>query len=48
MYVIFLQEWAPEMEDLLAKINLPNADLDCELKDYVDIICTLLDIPIYQ
>lgn len=43
-----MEEWPSEMEDLLSKISLPNADLDCELKDYVDIICALLDVPIHQ
>lgn len=42
---VLMEEWPSEIEELLSKINLPSADLDCELKDYVDIICNILDIP---
>ncbi|XP_051540255.1 intraflagellar transport protein 46 homolog [Myxocyprinus asiaticus] len=40
-----MQEWLPEIEELLRKVNLPTADIDC---DYVDIICGILDIPVYK
>jgi len=34
-----MQEWPPEFEDMLKSINLPSADLDCELTEYIDVIC---------
>ncbi|KAK6173616.1 hypothetical protein SNE40_017034 [Patella caerulea] len=43
-----MQEWPPEFEDLLKEIGLPSAELDCDLGQYVEIICGLLDIPIYK
>ncbi|TRY90572.1 hypothetical protein DNTS_018354 [Danionella cerebrum] len=30
------------------QVNLPTADLDCDLTQYVDIICGILDIPVYK
>ncbi|XP_057302376.1 intraflagellar transport protein 46 homolog isoform X2 [Hydractinia symbiolongicarpus] len=43
-----MQEWPPEFEEMLKNVNLPSADLDCELTEYIDIICSVLDIPIYK
>ncbi|ESO93749.1 hypothetical protein LOTGIDRAFT_153208 [Lottia gigantea] len=43
-----MQEWPPEFEDLLKETGLPTADIDCDLGQYVEIICSLLDIPIYK
>ncbi|XP_026129558.1 intraflagellar transport protein 46 homolog isoform X6 [Carassius auratus] len=43
-----MQEWPPEFEELLGKVNLPTADIDCDLAEYVDIICGILDIPVYK
>ncbi|XP_030077225.1 intraflagellar transport protein 46 homolog isoform X1 [Microcaecilia unicolor] len=43
-----MQEWSPEFEDLLGKVSLPTADLDCELPKYIDMICATLDIPVYK
>lgn len=43
-----MQEWPPEFEDLLNKIGVPTADMDCTLDQYVEMICAILDIPIYQ
>lgn len=43
-----MQMWPPEFEELLQSTSLPSADLECELKDYVDIVCGLLDIPVYS
>ncbi|XP_017297614.1 intraflagellar transport protein 46 homolog isoform X2 [Kryptolebias marmoratus] len=42
-----MQEWAAELEDLLGRLQLPPARLDCSLSQYADIICSLLDIPVY-
>ncbi|XP_078487315.1 intraflagellar transport protein 46 homolog [Ciona intestinalis] len=43
-----MQEWPREVEELLQKISLPTAQLDCDLPKYCDIICSLLDIPVYK
>lgn len=43
-----MQAWPPEFEELLKTTKLPTADLDCDLEQFVDIICGLLDIPIQQ
>lgn len=43
-----MQEWPPEFEELLAKVGLPTADLDCDLITYIDMICGILDIPVYK
>lgn len=42
-----MQEWPPEFEALLSQIRLPSADLDCDLQKYIDMICSVLDIPVY-
>ena len=43
-----MQEWPPEVEEMLRhnSSGLPTADFDCEITTYVDIICSLLDIPV--
>ncbi|XP_064617466.1 intraflagellar transport protein 46 homolog isoform X2 [Liolophura sinensis] len=43
-----MQEWPPEFEELLKEVGLPTADLDCDLGQYVDMICAILDIPIHK
>ncbi|XP_013075673.1 intraflagellar transport protein 46 homolog isoform X3 [Biomphalaria glabrata] len=43
-----MQEWPPAFEQLLKEVNLPTAELDCDLGEYVDIIASILDIPIYK
>ncbi|KAL7847171.1 hypothetical protein SRHO_G00221510 [Serrasalmus rhombeus] len=43
-----MQEWPPEFEELLGKVNLPTADINCGLAEYIDIICGILDIPVYK
>ncbi|CAB3399496.1 unnamed protein product [Caenorhabditis bovis] len=40
-----MQEWPPQMVELLEKVKLPSADLDVPLDGYVDIILNLFDIP---
>ena len=37
-----MQEWPAEFEEMLKQVNLPSAELDCELSEYVDIICCKL------
>uniref|UniRef100_A0A671N5E7 Intraflagellar transport protein 46 homolog n=1 Tax=Sinocyclocheilus anshuiensis TaxID=1608454 RepID=A0A671N5E7_9TELE len=39
-----MQEWPPEFEELLGKVNLPTADIDCDLAEYVDIMCGKLQV----
>ncbi|PVD27249.1 hypothetical protein C0Q70_12404 [Pomacea canaliculata] len=43
-----MQEWPPEFEDLLKEVSLPTAELDCDLAQFTEIICSILDIPIYK
>lgn len=43
-----LQEWPSEFEELLRSTDLPSAELDVPLKDYTDIVCGLLDIPVHK
>ncbi|GBG90504.1 hypothetical protein CBR_g50849 [Chara braunii] len=43
-----MQEWPPEIEELLARIQLPTADLDVDLQTFVRVLCTILDIPLYD
>uniref|UniRef100_A0A8D0GJC2 Intraflagellar transport protein 46 homolog n=1 Tax=Sphenodon punctatus TaxID=8508 RepID=A0A8D0GJC2_SPHPU len=43
-----MQEWSPEFEELLGKVSLPTADINCSLAEYVDMICAILDIPVYK
>nr|XP_019571906.1 PREDICTED: intraflagellar transport protein 46 homolog isoform X4 [Rhinolophus sinicus] len=45
---MLMQEWSPEFEELLGKVSLPTAEIDCSLAKYVDMICAILDIPIYK
>ncbi|KAL8173485.1 UNVERIFIED_CONTAM: Intraflagellar transport protein 46, partial [Gekko kuhli] len=43
-----MQEWSPEFEELLGKVSLPTADISCSLAEYTDMICAILDIPVYK
>lgn len=43
-----MQVWPDEIEDLLAKIQLPSADMEMDIKEYAHIICAILDIPVYS
>ncbi|KAM8989465.1 intraflagellar transport protein 46 homolog isoform 1-T1 [Ara ararauna] len=43
-----MQEWSPEFEELLGKVGLPTAEMSCDLTEYVDMICAILDIPVYK
>ena len=45
---LLMQEWPPEVEELLSKISLPTASLDCSLQTYTDMICSILDIPVHK
>ena len=41
-----MQEWPAELEESIRENGIPPADLDCDLIEYVDIACTLMDIPV--
>ncbi|KHJ48390.1 hypothetical protein D918_01661 [Trichuris suis] len=43
-----MQEWPAEFEQLLSSTELPSATDDISLNEYADLICSLLDIPVYQ
>ncbi|KAM4757484.1 intraflagellar transport protein 46 homolog isoform 1-T1 [Cyanocitta cristata] len=43
-----MQEWSPEFEELLGKVGLPPAEMSCDLAEYIDMICAILDIPVYK
>nr|XP_029483187.1 intraflagellar transport protein 46 homolog isoform X1 [Oncorhynchus nerka] len=43
-----MQEWPPEFEEMLGKVSLPTADINCDLTEYIEVICGILDIPIYK
>lgn len=43
-----MQTWPTEFEHILRDIKLPSSELDCDLEQYVDIVCALLDIPVQQ
>ncbi|XP_027555445.1 intraflagellar transport protein 46 homolog isoform X2 [Neopelma chrysocephalum] len=43
-----MQEWSPEFEELLGKVGLPTAEMSCDLAEYIDMICAILDIPVYK
>lgn len=39
-------EWPTKMETILNSVGFPNAQLDCSLTFYIDLMCGLLDIPL--
>ncbi|NXG66644.1 IFT46 protein, partial [Hemiprocne comata] len=43
-----MQEWSPEFEELLGKVGLPTAEMSCDLPEYINMICAILDIPVYK
>ncbi|XP_047443579.1 intraflagellar transport protein 46 homolog isoform X2 [Mugil cephalus] len=45
---VLMQEWPPELEDMLGRVQLPPARLRCPLSQYVDVVCSLLDIPVHD
>ena len=49
---ILMREWPEEFEAGLSEIgtddDLFSADLDCDLETYIDMLCTVLDIPIQE
>ncbi len=43
-----MQEWPPQVEEMLKVTGLPTADFDCDVSTYVDVICSILDIPVHK
>ncbi|KAJ3274799.1 Intraflagellar transport protein 46 [Terramyces sp. JEL0728] len=41
-----MAEWPQDIDNYLPKIILPNADIDLKLKDYAQLCCNILDIPL--
>lgn len=39
-------EWPTKMEHVLNSVGFPNAQLDCSLTFYIELMCGLLDIPL--
>jgi intraflagellar transport protein 46 len=42
-----MQVWPEEFEELLGKIRLPEPSIELSLEEYVRVICSMLDIPVY-
>ncbi|KAG0559769.1 hypothetical protein KC19_10G128000 [Ceratodon purpureus] len=42
------QVWPNELDKLLDEIELPSAKLDVDLGTFIDIYCSIFDIPVYQ
>merc|ERR1711871_1480785 len=43
-----MQVWPEEIEQLLKEIELPGAGIDLDIRDYVRVVCAILDIPVYN
>lgn len=43
-----LDVWPEEFEAALQHLHLPSPDLELSLPEYVKVICTILDIPVYE
>jgi intraflagellar transport protein 46 len=43
-----MEMWPPEFEDALKSIPLPSPDLDLSLGEYAKVLCSILDIPMYD
>ncbi|KAK9807470.1 hypothetical protein WJX72_000119 [[Myrmecia] bisecta] len=42
-----MEQWPDEVETLLQTVQLPDASLDMDLKTFVTLVCSILDIPVY-
>lgn len=40
-----MQQWPPQVEDKLHEVQLDLSELDCDLPQLIDVVCSLLDIP---
>ncbi|KAJ3083199.1 Intraflagellar transport protein 46 [Quaeritorhiza haematococci] len=43
-----MAEWPGDADDLVSKLQLPSADIDLPLQEYVRLLCIILDIPVYH
>ena len=43
-----MEIWSEEFELLLSSTTLPSPDLDLNLFEYTKVLCSILDIPIYD
>lgn len=43
-----MQEWPTDFEEQLATVESLGKDLECDLLTYIDVVCALLDIPVYE
>ncbi|GIY07701.1 intraflagellar transport protein 46 homolog [Caerostris extrusa] len=43
-----MQEWPSDFEESLNQFGIPSAELDCSLEEYVELICGIMDIPVYR
>ncbi|GBM47088.1 Intraflagellar transport protein 46 [Araneus ventricosus] len=43
-----MQEWPPEFEEALNQFGIPSAEMDSSLEEYVELICGIMDIPVYR
>uniref|UniRef100_A0A1B0CTI9 Intraflagellar transport protein 46 homolog n=1 Tax=Lutzomyia longipalpis TaxID=7200 RepID=A0A1B0CTI9_LUTLO len=41
-----MAEWPPVLEKTFNELGFPSVDLDCSLIEYIDVVCSLLDIPL--
>lgn len=41
-----MTEWPSKMEQTLNNIGFPNANLNCSLKFYIELMCGMFDIPL--
>lgn len=39
-------EWPTKMENILNTVGFPKAQLNCSLPFYIDLMCSLLDVPL--
>ncbi|VDM32179.1 unnamed protein product [Hydatigera taeniaeformis] len=43
-----MREWPTDFETTLKAAEAPTAQLNCSLREYVEIICAIMDIPVYN
>lgn len=43
-----MQEWPQQFEMLLRKEGLPSHKLKCSLTEYIDLMCAIFEIPVYE
>ena len=43
-----MQAWPHEFEEMLSKVELPTAEIDMDLPQFVTTLCAILDIPVHE